>query len=168
MDTSHFPWTHTGVLGVEQNPEVPDTTIQPVDGGFQYELEVEVPVSAIARAPTYTRRRYDITLPFMITIHTWLADGTKSNTLFFIGTPLSLTETKFYFHHFVGSLHSQLTEEQVAERFNTILEQDRAIVEAQRPELLPLDLREELHLRGPDTAALEYRQQLRGLGVDWG
>jgi hypothetical protein len=32
---------------------------------------------------------------------------------------------------------------------------------------LPLDLSEELHLRGPDTAAIEYRRRLRELGVDW-
>ena len=50
----------------------------------------------------------------------------------------------------------------------TVAEQDRRIVEAQRPEELPLDLREELHLRGPDTAALAYRRGLCDLGVDWG
>ena len=43
-------------------------------------------------------------------------------------------------------------------------EQDRVIVEAQRPEELPLDLSEELHLRGPDSTALEYRRRLRELG----
>ena len=32
---------------------------------------------------------------------------------------------------------------------------------------LPLDLAEELHLRGPDTPALEYRRRLKQLGVEW-
>jgi vanillate O-demethylase monooxygenase subunit len=36
-------------------------------------------------------------------------------------------------------------------------------VEAQRPEELPLDLSEELHLRGPDRTAVEYRRRLREL-----
>lgn len=41
------------------------------------------------------------------------------------------------------------------------------IVEAQRPEELPLDLAEELHLRGPDTAGLEYRRVLHKMGIRW-
>ncbi len=48
-----------------------------------------------------------------------------------------------------------------------VTEQDRRIVEAQRPEELPLDLSEELHLRGTDAAAVEYRRALKRLGVGW-
>ena len=48
-----------------------------------------------------------------------------------------------------------------------IFEQDKRIVESQRPEELPLDLAEELHLRGPDTPALEYRRRLKQMGIEW-
>jgi phenylpropionate dioxygenase-like ring-hydroxylating dioxygenase large terminal subunit len=48
-----------------------------------------------------------------------------------------------------------------------IVEQDRAIVESQRPELLPLDLAEELHLRS-DRTAIAYRRWLRELGLTFG
>ena len=40
-------------------------------------------------------------------------------------------------------------------------------MQRQRPELLPLDLTEELHLRGTDAGALEYRRLLRRVGVEW-
>jgi phenylpropionate dioxygenase-like ring-hydroxylating dioxygenase large terminal subunit len=50
---------------------------------------------------------------------------------------------------------------------NRITAQDKPIVESQRPELLPLDLREELHLRS-DKAAIAYRQWLRQLGLKYG
>ena len=40
------------------------------------------------------------------------------------------------------------------------------IVENQRPEELPLDLTEELHVKGPDGIALAYRRMLREIGVD--
>ena len=49
---------------------------------------------------------------------------------------------------------------------NHIGEQDRPIVERQRPEELPLDLTEELHLKGPDAIAVEYRRFMKELGVD--
>ncbi len=52
-------------------------------------------------------------------------------------------------------------------RITEIFEEDRAIVEGQRPELLPLDLQAELHLRS-DRVAIAYRTWLRQLGVTFG
>ena len=49
---------------------------------------------------------------------------------------------------------------------NLVIEQDRVIVENQRPEELPLDLAEELHIKGPDAPALQYRKMLAELGVE--
>ncbi|NEP84821.1 MAG: aromatic ring-hydroxylating dioxygenase subunit alpha, partial [Okeania sp. SIO3B3] len=48
-----------------------------------------------------------------------------------------------------------------------IVNQDVPIVESQRPELLPLDLQAELHLRS-DRTAVAYRQWLKKLGVMFG
>ncbi len=45
--------------------------------------------------------------------------------------------------------------------------QDLPIVESQRPELLPLDLQAELHLRS-DRTAIAYRKWLRQLGLKYG
>ena len=47
-----------------------------------------------------------------------------------------------------------------------IMFQDKVILEAQRPEELPLDLTEELHVRGPDAVAVAYRRFLAELGVE--
>jgi len=44
-------------------------------------------------------------------------------------------------------------------------DQDRVIVERQRPEELPLDLSEELHLKGPDAGTLQYRRMLAQIGL---
>ena len=52
-------------------------------------------------------------------------------------------------------------------RIGAIFEEDRAIVEGQRPELLPLDLQAELHLRS-DRMAIGYRTWLRRLGLRYG
>ncbi len=45
--------------------------------------------------------------------------------------------------------------------------QDVPIVESQRPELLPLDLQAELHLRS-DRTAIAYRKWLREPGLTFG
>jgi hypothetical protein len=41
------------------------------------------------------------------------------------------------------------------------------VVESQRPELLPLDLQSELHLRS-DRMAIAYRKWLREIGFRYG
>ena len=45
--------------------------------------------------------------------------------------------------------------------------QDKRIVETQRPYEIPLDLREELHVRS-DKYCVAYRKWLKDLGVAWG
>jgi phenylpropionate dioxygenase-like ring-hydroxylating dioxygenase large terminal subunit len=48
-----------------------------------------------------------------------------------------------------------------------VVEQDRVVVESQRPEMLPLDLQAELHLRS-DRMAIAYRKWLREIGFTYG
>jgi phenylpropionate dioxygenase-like ring-hydroxylating dioxygenase large terminal subunit len=50
---------------------------------------------------------------------------------------------------------------------DTVAMQDKAIVESQRPELLPVDLAAELHLKS-DRMAIAYRKWLRGIGLQYG
>jgi vanillate O-demethylase oxygenase-like protein len=65
------------------------------------------------------------------------------------------------------NFRSELSDEELNRRHLLTFEQDRVLVEAQRPEELPVDLAEELHLRGPDTPAVEYRRRLARMGVSW-
>ncbi|WP_240703024.1 hypothetical protein [Cohnella luojiensis] len=48
-----------------------------------------------------------------------------------------------------------------------IVNQDKAIVESQKPEELPLDLQAELHLKA-DRLSIAYRKWLKELGVSFG
>jgi hypothetical protein len=61
----------------------------------------------------------------------------------------------------------ELTEADILRRQDQVFAQDRAIVETQHPERIPLDLKEELHLRS-DRLAVEYRRWLKELGVTYG
>ena len=57
------------------------------------------------------------------------------------------------------------TEESLRAFQDEIAYQDLPIVQSQRPELLPLDLQAELHLRS-DKTAIAYRRWLNELGLD--
>jgi vanillate O-demethylase monooxygenase subunit len=108
-------------------------------------------------------RHYECRLPFMILFRGRQPWRSERQITWFVCTPISTRETRW----FRFSCHNYLASEEQKARGQMIMEQDRRIVEAQRPEELPLDLSEELHLRGPDRASLEYRRRLRQLGITW-
>jgi phenylpropionate dioxygenase-like ring-hydroxylating dioxygenase large terminal subunit len=60
-----------------------------------------------------------------------------------------------------------ISDEELIRFQDLVTEQDRVVVESQRPELLPLDLQAELHLRS-DRMAIAYRKWLRLIGLRYG
>ena len=68
---------------------------------------------------------------------------------------------------YVARDYDAAPDEQVRQFEDMITWQDVPIVESQRPELLPLDLQAELHLRS-DRTAIAYRKWLRELGLTFG
>ena len=67
---------------------------------------------------------------------------------------------------FVGRNYAFDRDQEFHDMQYVILGQDQPIVESQRPEELPLDLTEELHVRGPDAVAVAYRRFMQELGVE--
>jgi phenylpropionate dioxygenase-like ring-hydroxylating dioxygenase large terminal subunit len=61
----------------------------------------------------------------------------------------------------------EIPEEEIVAFQDRVTEQDRVVVESQRPEMLPLDLQAELHLRS-DRMAIAYRRWLREIGLRYG
>ena len=162
-DYSHFPWVHPGTLGDPDNPECEPIKIKSIDGGFQY--DIPQPVNRLTRESA-ARQTYKLYLPFMLIIQRWQPGGFQRQTNIFLCSPVSNNETRFF--RFMGrNFRDFQSDDELNRRHRLTFEQDKAIVESQRPEELPLDLAEELHLRGPDACAIEYRRRLRELGVDW-
>jgi hypothetical protein len=80
--------------------------------------------------------------------------------------PAPMTETTTRIYVFVSRNHSHDTPDQdFVDGFDKIMEQDRGIVESQRPEQIPVDVKEELHIRIPDQHAIMYRRMLREIGL---
>lgn len=61
----------------------------------------------------------------------------------------------------------EIPEAEIVAFQDRVTEQDRVVVESQRPEMLPLDLQAELHLRS-DRMAIAYRKWLRAIGLRYG
>ena len=166
VDFSHFPFVHAGILGDPENPpEIPDHDVIRDDATLQFSLGVEEPANPLkaddGTAETIEREPSDyvITMPFSVSLNQPLPNG-KHFVLFMASSPVTrATCRSFTFCARNYDLDPAKDDDYV--RFQeVILEQDRVVVEAQRPEELPIDLSEELHVRGVDRVSIDYRRWL--------
>ena len=167
IDTSHFPFVHAGINATPDAPTIPDFAVERRGQELHFETRFTAPAperfqgpAALASYGAYTEglRRYRVILPFTAQAIRPASDG-GCHLSSVIAAPLSANRTRYYAF---SSRSFALGEpddvfQQVAQ---TIFDQDRVVVESQRPEELPLDLSEELHLRGPDAGTLAYRRML--------
>ena len=165
MDFSHFNFVHVGYTELADGPVIKPYEVETTPRGLRYAYEDG-------------RLRRDYTLEFPFIVHdrknvinvggsrSW-SDGENSSLgdvtlLSFIAAPVEVGTTRIYV--FTGRNHSlDVDDSQFTAGFDTIMEQDRVIVENQRPEQIPLAIKEELHLGFPDAASVAYRRLLRGL-----
>jgi phenylpropionate dioxygenase-like ring-hydroxylating dioxygenase large terminal subunit len=161
MDFAHFPWVHPGILGDRAKPIYPPIEVRTEGNLLRYVVDDEA---------TNAIRSYTVSLPLTLNMHVARrasgAGETNIISLFFMARPIAERETQFYFG-LARNFGLDQPDEGFAKKNVDVTEQDRVIVEAQRPEELPLDLSAELHLRGTDAAAVEYRRALKRLGVGW-
>ena len=82
-----------------------------------------------------------------------------ATVLSFIATPVDAETTRMFV--LVARNHAfDVDDADYAAGLERIMEQDRRIVESQRPGELPVALRDELHLKIPDAVAVAYRRVL--------
>jgi phenylpropionate dioxygenase-like ring-hydroxylating dioxygenase large terminal subunit len=164
MDEAHLPWAHPGTLGNRNEvPEIPARDVAERPGAFYYETTSEVRSRIDPTKMTQNRLTYDVVLPFTI-YHENIYPGDQRVIDLFLVTPVSERESVRWM-----LVARNFGLDQPAEKFITftlgIWEEDRVLVESQRPELVPVDWDAELHVRGPDTPSIIYRRKLREMGV---
>jgi phenylpropionate dioxygenase-like ring-hydroxylating dioxygenase large terminal subunit len=163
MDFSHFPYVHPNLLGTEDRAEVPPHGVEETGFGLAYAFEQEEPSELYGKGGT-ARIRYEYTLymPFTIHLNKIEEDGVSATMISMATTPLTPTTSELYV--WIIRNHSlDRADHEFGDFTNIIMEQDRAVVESQRPEQLPVDLREELHIKVPDAASILYRRLLSDL-----
>lgn len=160
MDFSHFPYVHPNLLGTEDRAEVPPHDVDETSFGLAYAFEQEEPSELYGKGGM-ARIRYEYTLymPFTIHLNKIEEDGVSATMISMATTPLTPTTSELYV--WIVRNHSlDHADKEFGDFTNVIMEQDKAVVESQRPEQLPLDLREELHIKVPDAASILYRRLL--------
>jgi phenylpropionate dioxygenase-like ring-hydroxylating dioxygenase large terminal subunit len=160
VDQAHFPWVHQGILGDRDHPETIPVEVE----RFPEELRFGFTDKPNPMHPVLHARVYRMYRPFTIHQRKERQDGAVE-TSFFTVTPHSARKSTNYLYvvrNFELAPQEQLDRHALDEK---IMLQDQVILENQRPEELPLDLSEELHIKGPDAVAVEYRRMMAELGV---
>lgn len=163
MDFSHFPYVHTGILGTEDKAEIAPYTVEKRDDGLFYFLEQEEPSELYgAGGNQVVRYEYTLVVPFTIHLKKIELETGRLTIISQLTLPRTSKTTEVFV--FIVRNHSLDDPDTTFQDFtNNIMEQDRVVVESQRPEELPDSLREELHIKVPDAASLLYRQRLASL-----
>ena len=160
IDEAHLPWVHPGALGDRNNvPPIPSRDVQEKEGEFYFEYESECASRIDPSKMTKNLLTYDVVLPFSLYHENITPEGERVIDLFFV-TPLSETESVRYMV-VARNFALDLPPDKFIRFTLSVWEQDRVLVESQRPAEAPLDLHEELHLRGPDGPSIIYRRMLQ-------
>ena len=161
LDVGHFPFVHEGILGDRARPEIADYDAEVnEDGVLATGVKVYQPdpyATGKGATVTYT---YRVHRPLSAS---FIKHGEHSFGMLLSVTPHDAVDSTAW----MWMAMNYEPETGMVEFQDRIFAQDRPILESQRPELLPLDLQAELHLRS-DRTAIAYRRWLRQLGVRTG
>ena len=164
LDVTHFPYVHEGLLGDPAHADLNDYSVETTAAGVTAkDIAVWQPDPDGTGQGARVNYTYKVLRP--LTAYFVKSSAGPSFAMLFTITPVA--ERISTAHMYVAMDYGDLTDEQVRQFQDTIIKQDIPIVESQRPELLPLDLQAELHLRS-DRTAIAYRKWLRELGVTIG
>lgn len=163
MDFSHFPYVHEGLLGTEDTAEIAPYTVDKRTDGLHYWLEQQEPSDLYgAGGSQLVRYEYTLVVPFTIHLRKIEVGTGRESIITQFTSPRTSTTTELFVVIARNHSHDD-PDSRFGDFTNKIMEQDRTVVESQRPEELPESLREELHIKVPDAASLLYRQKLAAL-----
>lgn len=171
-DFGHFPWVHPGLLGEPERPEVPNCKVDIRDAVLHYTVvrpesvnSDEFPIFANEVTDDPVRKsKYQLHLPYTIVLRVGWGGREKIMNLF-ASQPISKNKCRGFC--LVGRNYNLEAPDKLFKDFeNVIFGQDKRIVESQRPEQVPFDFTEELHLKF-DVVAMTYRRAMKKEDLDY-
>jgi vanillate O-demethylase monooxygenase subunit len=169
-DLAHFPWIHPGLLGDPSRVVVVPPAVRTEGHVLHYEFQ-RPEARSTSKYPVFPNEnrdqsirttRYELHLPYTIVVHMgW--GGPEQLLYLFVSQPVDVDRCSGYC--LIGQNYNLDQSERVFQEFeDVIFGQDRRVVESQRPEEVPFDLSEELHLKF-DSVAVAYRRAMGDLNL---
>ena len=168
LDASHFPFVHEGILGDRDHAELGDYAVETgPDGITALDINTWTPNPDGSGEAKMAQWLYRVLRPLTAYIALSVpGGGPERYTMYFAVTPVDEHNSVGWMWNSMNYNHD-LSDEEFGAYIDEIVLQDIPIVESQRPELLPLELQAELHVRA-DKTAVAYRRWLKDLGLTFG
>ncbi|MEY9966665.1 phenylpropionate dioxygenase-like ring-hydroxylating dioxygenase large terminal subunit [Streptacidiphilus sp. MAP12-16] len=161
-DFGHLGWLHDGLLGLRSDLVVPEHRVERTGHELRYSLTMNVPsadgVNDLDSAAGTMTNTYLLSLPHTIHLRSHYPHSGRSRVLFFAAQPVD-QDTSVGYCYQSRDFDLAGDDQRYISFQETLAEQDRIVVESQRPEQLPHDIADELHLKF-DRVAVEYRKAL--------
>jgi len=156
MDISHFPFVHADILGDPAFPEVEPYELHETEWGQHYRVDNQFWRSVDGTREARISYEYYHWYPFTMHIRV-LEDNGRVMVVTVCASPTEAAKTNVF-----RIVHRNFPNDdpQFVQDYLHVLEQDRQIVEAIRPELIPESLKDELHIKVPDLSSIAYRRWL--------
>jgi phenylpropionate dioxygenase-like ring-hydroxylating dioxygenase large terminal subunit len=165
LDVAHLPTAHAGMLGDPANAEIGDYTVTTTEEGIvARDIPIWQPDPDGTGRPAKVHYTYWVERPLAARM-TKLHAGQNFSLLGAVA-PVDAENSLAWVVIAMNYAH-EVPDEELRRFQDVVTEQDIRIVNSQRPELLPLDLQAELHLRS-DQIAIAYRRWLKQLGLRYG
>ena len=161
---AHLDFVHPGLLGSPGDTVIDPYDVETDDGTviMRY-TKRSVGPETFADGEETVRHEVRVEMPYTFTL---LLRGERGlTTIWGLHHPIDSGRCALW--RFESRNHSLDTPDQEFIDFlDVLLPQDQAIIESQRPDMVPVDLTEELHVKVADAGAIAYRRLLRDeLGV---
>lgn len=178
IDPTHFPFVHAGVNGIMDLPDpIPPYQVKLEDGILSTsEIKVTQPYGDPRNIPVVAYYAYQCLRPLVAYFkkrvvisdpqHAHLGSDNDRFCTFFTAQQVDATHSIIRICCAMN-FDPQPTDAEVRRRQDLVYAQDSAIVDTQRPERIPVDLRKELHHR-TDLLGQKYRKWLHDMGVMYG
>jgi phenylpropionate dioxygenase-like ring-hydroxylating dioxygenase large terminal subunit len=165
LDVAHLGFVHAGLLGDPQHGTIEDYQVEGGPNGPEaHEIRIWQPDPDGTGKGAHVTYHYWVDGPLTVGLEKVYGDQRFALLMQVAPIDADTCESRLI----IAMDHAHEMPEQHFVGFQDLVSaQDKAVVESQRPELLPLDLQAELHLRS-DRMAIAYRKWLREIGLTYG
>lgn len=166
LDVAHFAWVHSGTFADADNQLVND--YHPTETPYGFAADYWSTVGNYPASEHYKGtpdfkwlRHFELHVPFTATLTIHFRHGGKM-VIMNAACPVSARQTRL-FAPLVKNFDLEDDEQAIIDYNLKIFEEDRLVVESQKPERLPLDLSLEAHIPA-DRSSVMFRRCLKKAG----
>jgi phenylpropionate dioxygenase-like ring-hydroxylating dioxygenase large terminal subunit len=178
VDVAHTPFVHGGVFGNPEKPEVPDFEIEESPWHCKVSVVLEPPASKGLWGMITPNRTKDMSKrpPVPVSTTWWLPNAILLEVdtpigqlkIFDVNIPIDEETTLVKFIALRTFFKGAWADRDAKRRVMNVLYQDRDVVDTVRPELLPFDLSDELHVKSDYNCVLYRRRRQQLIDMGWG